>query len=255
MTKFNIAITGKGGTGKSVITTLIAKVLSEHYNYKILLVDADPTHPHLSYLVDLHPTKTLESIRKNIIMTSKDQNININTIAENIDYKLYESIAENKKFSLLSIGQPEDEGCFCPANTLLKKVISSISLDFDIVLIDCEAGLEQISRNVIQNIDIILIISDLSIRSIETAYSIKKMAEKFTNYKKVGLVLNKAKPNLSPIFLDKINNLQIDILGEIPEDRTIWEMDLNGIPLINIPNNSNSLMEIAALVKKLHKLK
>jgi len=249
-----IAVVGKGGTGKTAITTLIAKVLSEDYNYKLLLIDADPTHPHLSHMVELVPQKSLEDVRLEIIKESMKKKNKLVKIAENVDFKLYNAIEENKKFSLLSIGNPETAGCFCPANSLLRKVIESISKDFDIVLIDCEAGLEQINRRVIRSVDVILIISDISIRSLETAHSIKEMAKKFTNYRYMGLILNKVRGNID-ILLKRINKLNLPLLGEIPEDETILDFDLKGKPLINIPTNSNSLSPIQKIVVKVLEFK
>jgi len=246
-----IAVTGKGGSGKSVISALMAKVLSEEYNFKLLLIDADPTHAHLSDLVNVHSAKSLEKIRNDLINAPKSQKEEIDFLVQDIDFMVYESMAETKRFCLLSIGQPQQKGCFCPANTLLKKAISTVSKDFDIVIIDCEAGLEQINRNVIQGIDLLLIISDLSIRSLETANSIKKLGKKFTNYKISGLILNKIEEDLQPKFLEKINSLDMNLFAQIPNDSEIRNLDIKGIPLINIPKESKSYLVIKKLVKKL----
>jgi CO dehydrogenase maturation factor len=245
-----IAVVGKGGTGKTAITTLIAKVLSEDYNYKLLLIDADPTHPHLSHMVELVPKKSLEDVRLEIIKESMKKKNKLVKIAENVDFKLYDAIEESKKFSLLSIGNPETAGCFCPANSLLRKVIEYISKDFEIILIDCEAGLEQINRRVIRSVDMILIISDISIRSLETAHSIKEMAKKFTNYKKLGVILNKVRGNIDKL-LNHMNKLDLSLLGEIPEDESILSFDLEGKPLIQISNNSEALISIKKIIKEL----
>ncbi|MFX1587198.1 MAG: AAA family ATPase, partial [Promethearchaeota archaeon] len=180
-----------------MITTLIAKALIQKFNYKLLLIDADPTHPHLSKMVKITPQKTLEQVRADAIERTLNKEKSIKDLAENIDFEVYNAINECKDFSLFSIGQPEGPGCFCPSNTLLKRVIESISKDFEIVLIDCEAGLEQINRMVIETIDILLIVVDMSLRSIETALSIKKSADKFTNYQKLGIILNKARGDYS----------------------------------------------------------
>ena len=110
-------------------------------------------------------------------------------------------------------------------------MIESISKDFDIVLIDCEAGLEQINRMVIQSVDILVIVTDISIRSIKTANSIRNRAKKFTNYKKLGVIINKAKGNIDSI-LRKLKDLDLPIFGQVPDDEMIMEFDLNGTPLI-----------------------
>jgi CO dehydrogenase maturation factor len=245
-----ISVVGKGGSGKTAITTLIAKSISKNYDFKILLIDADPTHPHLSQMVNLVPKKSLEKLRVNVIDQILTNAKDFEKAAENIDMEVYNAITENKDFSLFSIGQPEEPGCFCPSNTLLRKVIQSISKDFDIVLIDCEAGLEQINRMVIETVDILLIVSDISIRSVETAATINKSAEKFTRYKRLGVILNKVRGDIE-FLLKKLEDLNLPLLAEIPEDNAIVEFDSKGKPLIDLPEKSPSLIPVHKLVKEI----
>ena len=249
-TPLTIAVVGKGGVGKSVITALLAKVISQKYNYKLLLIDADPTHPHLSNMVKLVPKQSLEEIRTDIIESAVKNEKSPKKIAKNIDFKVYNSMAESKDFCLFSIGQPEGPGCFCPSNTLLKRVIESISKDFDIILMDCEAGLEQINRLVLESVDIILIITDISLRSVETANSIRNSAKKFTNYKKLGIIVNKVKGNIN-LIIEKLNQLNFPLLGQIPEDETIIKQDLEGKPIIDLPEDAPSLEVVKSLVKEI----
>lgn len=245
-----IAVVGKGGSGKTVITTLLAKSLLKKFNYKMLLIDADPTHPHLSYMVKLIPTRSLENIRTKIIDKTLTKEKSIQELAENIDFEVYNALAESKDFSLFSIGQPEGPGCFCPSNALLRKVIESISKDFELVLIDCEAGLEQINRMVIESVDTLLIVADISIRSIETANTIRKSAKKFTKYKKLGVILNRVKGNTS-FVMKKLEDLDLPLLAEIPEDNMIIEFELKGKPIIDIPEDSASFLAVNNLVEKI----
>ncbi len=238
-----IAITGKGGVGKTIITTLIAKAISTSYKFKLLLIDADPTHPHLSKMVRLVPEESLEKIRADLIDTTISKKKDIQLIAESIDFKVYNAITESKDFSLFSIGQPEGPGCFCPSNALLRKVIESISKDFDIVLIDCEAGLEQINRMVIKSVDYVIIITDISLRSVETAYSISQSAKKFTNYRKIGVIINRVKGDIAKIT-DKLKEYDLTTIASIPEDEILTEFDLEGKPIIDIPDKSTSYQVI-----------
>ncbi len=245
-----IAVAGKGGVGKTVITALLARTISKNYDYKMLLIDADPTHPHLSNMVKLIPKKSLEKIRIDVIVKTLKKEKTAQNLAENIDFEIYNAITESKEFSLFSIGQPEGPGCFCPSNALLKKVIESISQDFDIVLIDCEAGLEQINRMVIKSVDIILIITDISLRSIDTADSIRKSAKKFTNYKKLGIIINKTRGNID-VIIEKLTKLHLPILGQIPEDQNIIKYDLVGNSIIDIPENAPSKVAINQMLKEI----
>lgn len=238
-----IAIAGKGGVGKTIVTTLIAKAISTSYNYKLLLIDADPTHPHLSNMVKLVPERSLEKIRADLIDRTISKKEDVQSLAETIDFKVYDAIKESKEFSLFSIGQPEGPGCFCPSNTLLRNVIESISSDFDIVLIDCEAGLEQINRMVIKSVDVLLIVTDISLRSVETAKSISESAKKFTNYKKIGIIVNRVRGEI-PSVLDKLKEYELPVLTLIPEDELLTKFDLDGKPIIDISEASVSFQKI-----------
>ena len=245
-----IAILGKGGVGKSILTTLMAKNISLEYNLKLLLIDADPTHPHLSKMVKLNPKKSIEKVRADLINSILSKESSTESIAENVDFNVYNAMVESKQFSLFSIGQPEGPGCFCPSNAILRRVIESISKDFDIILIDCEAGLEIVNRLVIQSVDIILIVTDISIRGIDTAESIRSSADKFTKYKQMSIIINKVRGNISSI-LDKINSLNFELLELIPEDEKIIEFDLLGKPIIDLPLDSQSYLAVKKLVAEL----
>jgi CO dehydrogenase maturation factor len=238
-----IAVTGKGGTGKTIITTLITKALSVNYNYKLLLIDGDPTYPHLSKMLKLNPKKNLETIKSKLINNIRFGDKNNIKAEEIIDFEVYNAITESKQYSLFSIGQPEGSGCFCPSNAIMKKVIESISHDFDIVLIDCEAGLEQINRMVIQSVDIVIIVSDESQRSIDTAVSIRESAKKFTHYKKIGVIINQIKGDTSGIA-QKLEKLKFLLFALIPEDDIIRNYDAQGKAIIDIPEEAVSFKEI-----------
>ncbi|MFX1497653.1 MAG: AAA family ATPase [Promethearchaeota archaeon] len=243
-----VAIVGKGGVGKTVIVVLLAKVISKDYNYKLLLIDADPTHPHLCNMLKIKPKKTLEELRLDAIKNAHIAKQNPQKLAEKIDFDIYEGMAESKDFCIFSMGQPEGPGCFCPSNILLRRVIESISQDFDLILIDAEAGLEQINRKVFASIDILLIITDSSLRSLETANSIKNHAKKFTNYKRIGVIINKANENIE-FLVEKLKELNLPLIGTIPVDNIVSEFDLHGNPLIDLPDNSKSLKSIRILIK------
>jgi len=245
-----IAVVGKGGVGKTVLTTLLAKIISQNHNLKMLLIDADPTHPHLSNMVKLIPEKTLEEVRLQAVEKALKKEISTKLIAKNIDFEVYNAMAESKDYCLFSIGRPEGPGCFCPSNTLLKRVIESISKDFDLILIDCEAGLEQINRMVIESVDIILIVTDISLRSVETANSIRNSAKKFTNYKKIGVIINRVKGDIG-VILKKLEEFKLTIIGQIPEDPNVFQYDLDGKSIIDLPENSISLLEIKKIVNEL----
>jgi CO dehydrogenase maturation factor len=246
-----VAVVGKGGSGKSIFCAISVMIIAKMKKYKLLVVDADPTHPHLSNLLHVKVNKSLEAIRKEIIKTAvRGKEIEKSKFAEDIDYMVYNAIVENKEFSLLAIGLPEGPGCFCPANSLLKKVISSISKDFNIVIIDCEAGLEQMSREVISNVDTIVIISDISVRSIETAKTLLQNSKKFTRYKHIGIIINRVRGNIS-FLRKKIKDMNIPIFGEIPEDENVLKLDIEGKPMRNLSIDTQIYKNIERIMKNI----
>ncbi|MFX0102294.1 MAG: AAA family ATPase [Candidatus Hodarchaeota archaeon] len=244
------AIVGKGGTGKTTFTTLFAKVLIEMRVHP-LLIDADPTMSHLARSLGVDVKESIEEIREKVIRTAARRDSKENeTIAEQIDQIVSDSMIRQEDFSLIVMGQPEKAGCFCPSNQLMRAIIEDISAEFGTVLIDCEAGMEQIQRKVIRSVDFLIIIADSSVRSIETAENILKTAKKFTNYKKIGLVLNKVQKHHEPL-LERVNSSGIPLLGTIPFDEVLVKQEINGELIFDIPKKSaiyNAIEEISNII-------
>jgi len=249
-----IAVTGKGGVGKTIFTYLLSKHLIESGIHP-LLIDADPTMSHLQNLLNLDDptTSTMESIRKRIIKVAIQGEENENQkVAENIDSIVSQSIIKTDDFSLLVMGQPDSKGCFCASNVLLRDVISNaITQKYDLILIDAEAGLEQIHRQVMGDVDFIIVVSDYSIRSIETANSIANSADKFIDFKKIGLVINKKMGEFDDNFLAKIEQSGFTILGEVPFDEVLMKAEQSGESLDALDKNSVAVKAIKGISEKM----
>lgn len=251
-----IAVTGKGGTGKTIFTYLLSQQLIDT-GLNPLLIDADPTTSHLLNILDLSNStelsnNTLESIRKRIIKVAIQGNEDENQkVAENIDSIVSQSIIKTEKYSLLVMGQPDSKGCFCASNVLLRDVISNVISKYDIILIDAEAGLEQIHRQVMGKIDYLIVLSDFSLRSIETANSIANSAEKFIDFKKIGLVINKKMGDFDDNFKAKIEEIGIPILGEIPFDEALMKAEQTGKSLDTLKNNSLAVKAVKKITRNM----
>ncbi len=150
------------------------------------------------------------------------------------------------------MGRPEGSGCYCSVNDLLRYGIERISKDFDLTIIDCEAGPEQVSRRVTQGVDFLIIVSDATIRGLQAASLIKTIAQvdELMKSTRVGLVMNRCKGGNAPL-IEKAKQLGLEILGFIPEDKTITKYDGVGKPLIELPDTSPSVKAVQEILSKM----
>jgi CO dehydrogenase maturation factor len=238
-----VATCGKGGTGKTVSVALMARALSEAAGTgKLLLIDADPAMGLLSAL-GVSVRRTMGEVREKIIRTARGgEKEEKAQLVDRIDYMALEALSETDRFAVLAMGRTETLGCYCPVNILLRGAIEVLSKSFDTILIDGEAGLEQINRQVVSRLHTLLIVSDPTSRGLETAAVIRKMVEvdKVMQCKRLGLVLNRVRGN-EKLLTDAARKLGLDLFGMIPFDETIAEHDLVGTPIIELPDDSPAL--------------
>ena len=243
----NIAITGKGGTGKTVLSTLMIKLLAERGNLRILAVDADSAKS-LPYTLGMMVDKTVGGIRQDIIEDPEEKRRIADEPMRTVIRKILEP---GKGFDLLVMGRPEAPGCFCPVNDLLRYGIETLVQDYDITIIDGEAGPEQVNRRVIQSIDTLLVVADTSNRSLYTASDIIKVAQSHgtVEVSKTGLIINRFKGNRDRVE-EVTQQMGLEILGYIPEDENVSHYDSLGRPLVELPADSSSLMAIRQILRQ-----
>ena len=237
-----IAVTGKGGTGKTTMVAIIARILASR-GHKVLAVDADPPIS-LTYTLGAKPDKTVAMIRAKMIEDPNEKRRIKDLPMEEVITN--EALIELDGLSLLVMGQSEGPGCFCAINELLKYGITTLSKRFDYTLIDCEAGIEQINRQVIDSISKMIMISDSSAKGLRTASYLKDLGNSYGvqgEYKK-GLVLNRAGEKEIPILREKARGMEMEVIGVIPEDETITEYDLFDKPIFDMPENAPSFMAV-----------
>ena len=247
-----IAICGKGGSGKTALAALFVKCILQQSDTKLLVIDADPTM-NLPATLGVKAEKTVNEIRESIIREARSAgSIEKQHIARSLDYMLLEALIEAEKFSMLVMGRPDSLGCYCPVNALLRDGIETMAEHFDMIIIDGEAGVEQISRQVIKSVDTPIIVSDLSSRGLQTATLIRNVIEshKIIDYKKMGLVLNRVRNNEESIRKG-IEETGLELFGCIPEDQYITRFDMEAKPLIQLPDDSPAFLAAREILTRL----
>jgi CO dehydrogenase maturation factor len=247
-----VSVCGKGGTGKTVITALMVRALIESKRAgKLLVIDADPALGQLSAL-GAKVKRTMGQVREEIIQTAKKGGKEAKAaLVDKVDYMVFEALSEMDDFALLAMGRTESLGCYCPVNSLLRQAIETLGKSFDTILIDGEAGLEQINRQVTRHLDTLLIISDPTSRGMETAAVIKEMVEreKIIDCKRMGIVFNRVLGN-EELLRESARKMGIEVLGLVPQDQNITAHDLVGKPIMELPLDSPGPAAVQEIIER-----
>jgi len=246
-----IAVSGKGGTGKTLLSSLLIKSLSNN-GKDVLAIDADPDS-NLPEALGVEVIKTVGDVREELKIDTAKGNIPKEMNKWDIlDYKIMEAVIETPKFDLLVMGRPEGSGCYCAVNNILRKIIETISKNYDYIVIDTEAGLEHLSRRTTQNVDTMLVVTDKSKRGMLTAQRIGELAKELDiNFKDIFLVVNRITSNNKDIIIKKAEDTDIEIIGTIYEDSQVSEYDMEGIPLINLSDDSDPVNAVSKIVSQI----
>ena len=251
---YNIAVAGKGGTGKTSLTGLLIDILLKEKKKPILVVDAD-ANANINEVLGVEVESTIGQIREEANMTEKRGNSFPGgmTKAQFLQWKLNSILVEGDGYDLLVMGRSEGEGCYCFVNGILREQVQKISGHYDYVITDNEAGMEHLSRKTTKHIDTLLLVSDCSRRSIQAVARIRDLAEEMNlSVGKIGLIVNKA-PNgeLSNGVKEEIEKYGLDLFGVVPSDELIYEYDSEGIPLVKLPDDSKSRVALEKIIETL----
>jgi len=245
-----IAISGKGGTGKTMFSTLLVKALSKKTN-RLLVIDADPDS-NLPETLGVTVENTIGDIREELKKKVNEGNLPAGMTKQDfLLSKIYEIIVETENFDLLVMGRPEGSGCYCSVNNWLRQIIDNLAESYDYVIIDTEAGLEHLSRRTTQNVDVMIVVSDASKRGLGTAKRIKKLANELEiKFKNIYVVANKVNNENKDIVEENANELDLNLIGKLPYNDEIAKYDLIGKPLYNIDENNEVYDIVEDIVSK-----
>ncbi len=249
-----IAITGKGGVGKTTISSLMVKQLIANHCEPVLAIDADP-NSCLDAALGVKATKTVGRAREEVREETKNGLAAGISKQDLLQIKISESLVESKGFDLIAMGRPEGAGCYCYANNVLKSVIAELSSQYPYVVLDNEAGLENLSRRIVQSVDLLVLVSDASNSGLETLGRLYSLASEMDiKYGKLLLIVNRLRSDRMPEKLEEIKALtKADYVLGLPDDLEIASFAETNQNFLELPQSNIVLQKIDEFIQRLMK--
>jgi len=256
-----IALAGKGGVGKTTIAGMIISYLVRNRSGAVLAIDADPSS-NLNMVLGLDLEWTVGDIREDMLAQVKDSLTTGGAAMgsmpggvskrEYLDYQIRSSLAEGEQFDLIAMGRSEGPGCYCAVNHNLREVIDAISKNYSYVIIDNEAGMEHLSRRTTRDVDHLLIISDPTQRGIVSAERIASLRHELdVRVENAYLILNRLNGTIPPELQERINTLNIPLLGVVRADSQLAEFEFSGKPLVDLGDDSPVYQAVVEMMEKM----
>lgn len=244
-----VAVAGKGGVGKTTFTALLLRqIINNNHDISILAVDADP-NANLNEALGLEVTATISDL----LEETKNPKAIPEGMPKNVfvEYRLQQTLVESQDIDLLVMGGPQGPGCYCYPNDLLRKYLENLGSNYDLIAIDTEAGLEHISRRTIPLVDTMFVISDSSARGIRSAGRVNELIKGLHSaVGEVYLVVTKTSDNSLDTLSEEIEKTGLKLIGEIPLDSLVTELDLAGQPLYNLPDESKAVQAVQKILER-----
>lgn len=233
---WTLAITGKGGVGKTTLAALAVRWLAEHDKGPVLAVDADP-NTCLDGLLGVDVKSTVGGVREEAKRIAQRGMAEGLSKQELLDMKIHESLVEADAFDLIAMGRPEGPGCYCYANNVLRGVLERIAGQYPSVVIDNEAGLENLSRRTVQQVDWLIFVSDPSARGLKTARRLFELHEEMElSAGAMGVVVNRARDaECLERAKETFVGTGVSVLGALPDDEELARQDAVGASVFGLP--------------------
>lgn len=253
-----IAITGKGGVGKTTLASLLSHLFAEE-GKKVIAVDADPDANLASALgisrEDAEKVKPIADMAELIEDRTGAKpgsmggifklNPKVDDLPEGIGYRL-------DGITLLIMGKSKAaaSGCYCPENVLLRRLLKHLVVErSEVVIVDMEAGIEHLTRGTADSVDAFIVVVEPGQRSMQTARTVKEMAKEL-GVKKVFIVANKVRgPEDLNFIKDNIGDMEL--IGSIRFNHSIMEADIKGSSPYNC--SPETVSEVKDLKEKIER--
>lgn len=251
MKTYTIAITGKGGTGKTTLAAALVTGLIRLGHNPVLAVDADP-NACLDQVLGVVADKTVGRIREECREYSAAQTSGI-AKRQLMEIKIHEGLVEADGFDLIAMGRPEGPGCYCYANNLFRDVIGALARQYPFIVIDNEAGLENLSRRLYQTIDLLIIAGDPSQRGLQTIRRLYELAREMDiAYDRLAVAVNLLRPESNGLNIPAVAEaVRAEYLLRLPYDAALAAAGEEGRSIQTLPPTNPVLTEVANFLMRL----
>ena len=242
-----IAISGKGGSGKTTLAAMLIRyLLKKRPGRAILAVDADP-NSCLGAELGVEPAGTIAEIREQT--RSKTPGSSGTDRLRSFEYGIQQAITEASGFDLLTMGRPEGPDCYCAVNNMLRTFLDKLSSQYQFVVIDNEAGMEHLSRRTTNNVDLLCIVAEPTSLGVVTVQRISGLAKQLPILvKEIGVIWNK----LDGKSGGETQLEGVETLGSVPFDQSVFDASMQGKTVFDLEENSPAFLAVREIFK--HKL-
>jgi CO dehydrogenase maturation factor len=244
-----IAISGKGGAGKTTLAAMIVRLLMERADKRsggaILAVDADP-NSCLGLMLGVQPGGTIADIREDA-RAKAPGNSGMDRL-RSLEYDIQQAVTEADGFDLLVMGRPEGPGCYCAVNNMLRKFLDVLCSQYQFVIIDNEAGMEHLSRRTTNNVDVLCIAAEPNSLGIATARRIFELAKNLPiSVKEIGVIWNNKRVGVAYRDIDKF---EIPQLGCVPFDKAVFDASMKGKTVFELEDNTPAFLAVSEILER-----
>jgi CO dehydrogenase maturation factor len=249
--RLSIALSGKGGTGKTTLSALLVRALREAGIRPILAVDADP-NSNLADALGVDEGKALADIREQGSSPEGSPSSGVGR-ARAIEDELQRAITEADGFDLITMGRPEGPRCYCYVNNLLRKSLDDLSRNYAAVVLDNEAGMEHLSRRTTNDVDFLIAVMDPTMPALRAVKRIVGLCKELPI--KIGqktLLVNRVGPERRTEHVDgELAKLDARRLIDVPQDEDVQRAGAVGKNVFSLSARSPALLAVQEIVEGL----
>ena len=247
---YHIAVSGKGGTGKTTLSAVILRYLVRSGKGPTLVIDAD-ADGNLAEALSLDSMQTVGEILDEMEKKASQLPPGVSK-DEWLEGKLAAALVEEKGFDFLSMGRGEGPGCYCYVNSVLRRIMDNLENNYPYSVMDNAAGMEHLSRRTTRAADILFIVSDHSLKGVQSGARIAELSQELKlEVKQMGFVINRVRGEIDPVIRQKVEEKGLKIIGSIPEDEQIGRFDLEGRSLLELPEDNKVTQAVQEIVDKI----